>query len=172
MPSELDQALASAFAGLSAPGGLLETGMVRDERFGIELLVLLRAPPTLPAYFAQFCAQHGDAEFLVDGDVRLSFAETYAAARVAAGGLVAGHGVAPGEFVGIVARNSANWIVAYMAVLMAGGCATLLNGWWHGAELNEAIGLGPCRLVIADEERAGRIEGQGHLEGQGHAAHC
>jgi acyl-CoA synthetase (AMP-forming)/AMP-acid ligase II len=58
-----------------------------------------------------------------------------------------------GRPVGIAARNSANWIVAYMAVLMAGGCATLLNGWWLGEELAEAIELAGCTLVLADPER-------------------
>ena len=27
------------------------------------------APPTLPALFAHFCAQHGEATFLVDGPI-------------------------------------------------------------------------------------------------------
>ena len=74
-------------------------------------------------------------------------------------GLIARHGVERGDRVGIAARNSANWIIAYMAVLMAGGCATLLNGWWTGGELAEGIALTGCKLVLADEQRAARLEG-------------
>jgi acyl-CoA synthetase (AMP-forming)/AMP-acid ligase II len=162
MPSELDRQLDAVLAAQSAPGGPLETARVPVERFGVDLPMVLRAPPALPQLFAAFCKRHGPATFLVDGDLRLSFAETYAAARMAAGGLVAGHRLRRGEFVGLAARNSANWIVAYMAILMAGGCATLLNGWWQGRELAEGIRHGPCRLVLADGPRADRLAAQPH----------
>ena len=162
MPSQLDLDLERVFERHSGPGGLLETAPVEVERFGVAMPLLVQAPPALPQFFAYFCATNGEKEFIVDGEVRLTFAQAYAAAREAAGGLVAGHGVQPGEFVGIAARNSACWIVAYMAVLMAGGCATLINGWWQGGEMAEGIRLGPCRLVIADEGRARRLAGIDH----------
>ena len=47
-----------------------------------------------------------------------------------------------------------------MAVLMAGGCVTLLNGWWTGAELADGIAMTGCKLVLADEPRAARLDGQ------------
>ena len=162
MPSQLDLDLERAFERHYGPGGLLQTAPFPVARFGVDMPVLVQSPPALPHYFAHFCAQNADKEFIVDGSVRLTFAQAYAAAREAAGGLVQGHGVKPGEFVGIAARNSACWIVAYMAVLMAGGCATLINGWWQGGEMAEGIRLGPCRLVIADEGRAKRLAGLDH----------
>ena len=64
--------------------------------------------------------------------------------------MVSRHGVRPGDRVGLAARNSANWIVAHMAILMAGGCATLLNGWWVGEELAGGVAIAGCRLVLAD----------------------
>ncbi len=155
MPTELDTAINDVVTRLTAPGAMLET--VPIERFGRQLPMLKNAPPTLPVLFETYCAQHGDAEFLVDGDLRLSFAQTYAAARAVAGGLVAGHGVQPGDRVGIAARNSANWVIAYMAVLMAGGCASLLNGWWSGEEMAAGIKLTGCKIVLADKQRAARI---------------
>ena len=181
MPSQLDLDLERAFERHSGPGGLLETAPFAVARFRVEMPVLVQSPPALPQFFAYFCAVNGAKEFIVDGAVRMTFAQAYAAAREAAGGLVEGHKVQPGEFVGIAARNSACWIVAYMAVLMAGGCATLINGWWQGTEMAEGIRLGPCRLVIADEGRAKRLVGLDHgaeillmahdcLPGQGLAA--
>lgn len=155
MATELDTALNDVVARLTAPGGMLET--TGYERFGRQLPMLKNAPPSLPAMFEQFCAQHGDAEFLVDGPIRTSFAEVYAAARTVAGALVVGHGVGKGDRIGIAARNSTNWIIAYMAVLMAGGCATLLNGWWSGDEMAAGIELADCKLVLADAQRAARI---------------
>jgi acyl-CoA synthetase (AMP-forming)/AMP-acid ligase II len=160
MTSELDKSLQAVFDRLSAPGGPLETA--RYPLYGRQLPMLTAAPASLAAMFEATCAQHGDAPFLVDGDVRLSFAETYAAARAVAGGLVQGFALQKGEPIGIAARNSANWIVAYMAVLMAGGCATLLNGWWTGDELAEGIALAECRLVLADAGRAARLVGTAH----------
>ncbi len=160
MPSELDQAMNDAVAQLTAPGGPLET--VPFTRDGWTVPMVKNAPPSLAHYIALYCQQHGDTEFLVDGDIRLTFAQVGAAARTVAGGLVAGLGVQKGERVGIAARNSANWIVAYLGVLMAGGVATLLNGWWTGEELAGGIDLAGCRLVLADAQRAARLEGHGH----------
>jgi len=45
-----------------------------------------------------------------------------------------------------------------MGILMAGGCATLLNGWWSGEELAGGIALPDCALVLADPPRAQRLE--------------
>jgi acyl-CoA synthetase (AMP-forming)/AMP-acid ligase II len=162
MPSQLDLDLERAFERHYAPGGLLETAPFHVARFSVDMPILVMSPPALSHYLAHFSAINADKEFIVDGALRLTFAEAYAAAKVAAGGLVAGHGLQRGEFVGIAARNSANWIIAYMAVLMAGGCATLLNGWWQGGELVEGIRLGPCRLVIADDRLAARLQGLDH----------
>ena len=160
MLTELDRDLAHVMDGLTAPGAMLAT--TSFQKFGRELPMIAAAPPNLGAYFAHFCTVHGAREFIVDGDMRLTFAQTLEAARIAAGGLVAGHGLQKGERVGIAARNSANWIVAYMAVLMAGGCAVLLNGWWQGEELATGIDMVGCRLLIADRQRADRLAGFTH----------
>ena len=160
MPTQLDADLDRIMDHLTGAGGPLATAHI--ERFGRNLTTFAAAPPSLPAYMAHYCAQHGDATFLVDGDLRLSFAQVYAEARAAAGGLVAGHGVRKGNRIGLAARNSANWIVAYMAIVMAGGCATLLNGWWTGEELAEGVRLAGCDLVLADAQRAARLGGEDH----------
>ncbi len=160
MRTELDLAMDQAVAALTAPGGMLETAPF--ERYGRQLPMIKAAPATLVDYINHYCEQHGDTPFLVDGQIRLSFREVQAAARVVAGGLVAGHQVQKGDRVGIAARNSANWIIAYIAVLMAGGCATLLNGWWTGEELAGGIDLAGCKLVLADAQRAKRLDGFAH----------
>jgi long-chain acyl-CoA synthetase len=155
MPSALDLRIRAAVDRMVSDGAPFAlTGI---ERFGRTLPVIAAAPPTLAHYFAHFCAQHGDTVFLVAGDERLSFAETYAAARKVAGALVEGHGVQRGDRVGIAMRNAPAWIVAYMGVLMAGGVATLLNGWWQGNELCDGIADTGTRLVIADLPRALRL---------------
>ena len=157
MPSQLDLAIDATINRLMTDDGPLTVTYV--EKFGVQLPMLAKAPGNMADYLAFFCATHADKEFLVDGDIRLSFGETYAAARVLAGGLVEGHKLQKGDRVGIAARNSANWIIAYMAIVMAGGVATLLNGWWQGGELAEGIRMVGCRYVLADEQRAARLAG-------------
>ena len=157
MPSQLDLAIDATINRLMTNDGPLTVTYV--EKFGVQLPMLAKAPGNMADYFAFFCATHADKEFLVDGDIRLSFRETYAAARVLAGGLVDGHKLQKGDRVGIAARNSANWIIAYMAIIMAGGVATLLNGWWQGGELAEGIRMVGCRYVLADEQRAALLAG-------------
>ncbi len=155
MATELDKSLINVIGRITAPGELLEVETI--ERFGRQLPMLKNAPPSLSAYFEHFCTQHGDTEFLVDGAMRTTFAQIHAAAHEVAGALIVGQGVQKGDRVGIAARNSTNWIVAYMGVIMAGGCAALLNGWWSGEEMAAGIELTGCKLVLADPQRAARI---------------
>ena len=158
MPSQLDLAIDATIARLMDNDGPL--AITYAEKYGVQMPIFAKAPGNMADYLAFFCATHGAKEFLVDGELRLSFAETYAAARTLAGGLVEGHQLQKGERVGIAARNSANWIIAYMAIVMSGGVATLLNGWWQGGELAEGIRMVGCRFVLADEQRAARMAGQ------------
>ena len=160
MQTQLDQQLKAVMDGLIASGGMFE--LTTFSKYGQDLPMIAAAPPHLPAYLAHFCAEHADKEFIIDGDQRLTFGAIYAAAREVAGGLVEGHGVRKGDRIGIAARNSASWVVAYMAVLMAGGCAVLLNGWWQGEEMVHGIEMVECRYLIADAPRAARLEGHAH----------
>jgi acyl-CoA synthetase (AMP-forming)/AMP-acid ligase II len=155
MATELDQMMQTIMDSLTAEGGQLAT--IPYQKYGQDLPMLAAAPPAMSHYFAHFCAQHGDAEFLIDGDIRLSFAETYAASKRVAQGLIAHHGLQKGDRVGIAARNSANWIINFFGILMSGGVATLLNGWWQGEELAHGINNVECSLVLADAQRAARI---------------
>ncbi|MGH6651892.1 MAG: class I adenylate-forming enzyme family protein [Sphingopyxis sp.] len=156
MPSALDLRLEAAYNLITGPGGPIQVGTV--ERFGRELPFITNAPTNLADYVAFFAAQHGDATFLVEGDERLSFKQVYVAARQVAAGLIEGHGVRRGDRVGIAMRNANAWCVSYIGVLLAGGCATLLNGWWQGGELAAAIADSETDLVIADVQRAARLE--------------
>src|SRR3546814_6262277 len=132
MPSALDLRLDAAYKLITGPGGPIQVGSV--ERFGRQLPFITNAPTNLADYVAFFAAQHGDATFLVEGGERLSFRQVYMAARQVAAGLVEGFGVQRGDRVGLAMRNANAWCVSYLGILMAGGCATLLNGWWQRSE--------------------------------------
>ena len=160
MPSLLDTRIDGATTALTATGGL--AALVPYALNGVEVPMVSSAPPTLPAYFAHFCAQHGDATFIVDGSERLSFAQVHAAAGRVARALVAGHGVKRGDRVGIAMRNAPSWIVLYMGTLMAGACVTLINGWWQGNELVAGIDEVGAMLVFVDAPRAKRLADEGY----------
>lgn len=160
MPTQLDNDIRRITDAVTAPGQMFATKDV--DRGGITMPAFVNAPPTLAHYFAHFCTQHRDTLFLVDGDLRMTFGEVFDAARAVADGLATRHDVKKGDRVGIAARNSANWIIAYMGTIMAGGCATLLNGWWTGEELAFGIDLCECSLVLADAPRAARMADQTH----------
>ena len=155
MRTELDERMDGMVAALTGEGAMLALGSF--ERRGVTMPTIAGAPPTLPAYFAHFGAQHGAAEFLVSGDERLSYGEVVAKAGEVARALAGGFGVQKGDRVGIAARNSPSWIVLYMGILMAGGVATLLNGWWQSEELEASIADVDCRLVFADAPRVKRL---------------
>ncbi len=160
MPSALDLRVDRATAALTAEGA--PAALTTFRQYGVDLPMIAAAPPNLALYFDHFCALHGATEFIVAGDERLSFADIHAAARKVAGALVEGHGLKKGERVGIAMRNAPSWIVLYMGILMAGGVATLLNGWWQGSELADGINDVDATLVFVDPQRADRLADIGY----------
>lgn len=155
MPSVLDTRMDVITARLTGPGGAMPVSTIEID--GINLPIISVAPPALSHYFGYFCALHGEKEFLVDGDERLSFTQVYAEANKVAKALVKGYGVKRGDRVGIAARNAPSWIILYMGILMAGGVATLLNGWWQGGELADGIEDVGVSLLFVDSPRAKRL---------------
>lgn len=163
MRSVLDTRIENAVNALAGAGGPMAT--VPIDVHGVSMPMIAAAPPNLSAYFQHFCTQHGDATFIVDGDERLSFAQVMDLANRVATSLVGGYGVQRGDRIGIAARNAPAWIVLYMGIIMAGGCATLLNGWWQSGELVDGIKLAEATIVFADPQRMKRINEAGRDSG-------
>lgn len=154
MPTELDLMMDAGLEQLTGQGGPAMVSTV--ERDGLALPMIATAPPTLPAYMRHFCAQHGSATFLVAGEERLTFSDMLGHGEAVARALVA-RGVRKGDRVGIAMRNSPSWIALYMGAVMAGGVATLLNGWWQSHEFAHAVADVECALILADPPRAKRL---------------
>lgn len=148
MAHPFDDAVDAVRAAITAPDGPMPVGeaIVR----GVAMPVFTAAPPDLPRFFAYFCVLHAGKPCLVDGDQRLSFDEVHALALRAARGLIRHHDVKRGDHVALAAGNSAAWIISYMAILLAGGVATLVNGFWTGSAMRAAIVDARCRLILAD----------------------
>ena len=151
MPSDLDRRFDEEVARVIGPGGQLTIGEDDQGR-----PIVTNFPATLPEFFAAFCALNAEAEAIVAGDERLTFAELDRVSNRVAHGLVA-RGIQEGDRVGIAMRNCPAWVVSFMAIVKAGGVATLLNGWWEAHEMEHAIRLTEPKLIIADAMRASRI---------------
>ena len=153
MPSELDRRFDDMLAAVTGPGGRVIIGA--DE---LGRAVVSNFPATLPTFFRAFCALSAQVEAIVAGDERLTFADLDRWSEQLALALVS-RGIRKGDRVGIAMRNCPSWVVSYMAIVKAGGVATLLNGWWQPHEMKHALDLVTPVLIIADEPRAKRIEG-------------
>ncbi len=155
MPSELDRQYDAAFAAVTGEGGRIPLGRDAGGQ-----AVAATFPATVPVLFDVFCAFYGPMEAAIAGGERLTFADLNREATRLARAL-AGAGIGKSDRVAIAMRNCPAWIVAWMAVLKAGGIATLINGWWQTDEMRHALALTEPKLVIADAPRAKRVEATG-----------
>jgi len=156
MPSELDRRFDAVLAHITGPGGLLAAAP--DD---LGMLRVPALPATMPGFLDLFGQLNGAVVAVIAGEESLTFADLNARADAAARALVGTHGIRPGDRVGIAMRNCPAWIVTYMAVLRAGGVATLINGWWQRHELAHALELSEPALVVADGPRAQRVADAG-----------
>lgn len=144
------------FAAVTAPGTPFEL----VERDG--LLQFAQAAPDL-ALMIDSARRHGDRTFLVDfsadgAERRLTFEQVFAWRDQLAPLL----GIKRGDRVAICMRNRAEWIVAFLAVIKAGGVAALLNSRGSPAELAAMIAEVTPAVVLADSRRAALIREGGY----------
>ena len=88
---------------------------------------------TIPRLVEDAAVRHADTEALVDGPVRLTYAELAAEVDRYARGFVAA-GVEAGDRVGMWAPNCAEWMLAALGVLRAGGVIVPMNTRFKGGE--------------------------------------
>ncbi|HQD98702.1 MAG TPA: class I adenylate-forming enzyme family protein [Novosphingobium sp.] len=144
------------FAAVTAPGTPFEL----TQRDG--LLQFAQAAPDL-ALMIDSARRHGDKTFLVDfssegAERRLTFEQVFAWRDQ----LVPMLHIRRGDRVAICMRNRAEWIVAFMAVIKAGGIAALLNSRGSPTELVAMIDDVTPALVLADSRRAELIREGGY----------
>jgi len=142
-------------ADLTAPGGPFECA--EENVLGVPMSVFRDRLPSARALLEASRA-FGDAEHLVCGKKRLSFAAHLGEVSSVAEALRAHHGVRPGDRVAILAANSAEWVVTYWATISLGAIAVGLNGWWSGDEI--AYGVADCdpKVLVADARRLERVD--------------
>jgi long-chain acyl-CoA synthetase len=114
------------------------------------------APRSLRDVFAATIA-HGDADFLVLDDERLSYAEHHRRVCRLAHALRERYGVCKGDRVAIAMRNLPEWSIAFWAATSMGAIAVPLNAWLSTDELAFCLADSGPRLAVVDGKRADQI---------------
>ena len=99
---------------------------------------------------------HGENEFLVLGDQRITFPEFRQQVASVAAGLLA-RGVEPGDRVGVFAANRPEWVVSFFAIASIGAIAAAYNGWWTPTEIDHATELTEPKVILGDAKRLERL---------------
>lgn len=102
---------------------------------------------TLPALLDEMAARRPDAEAVIGGGRRLSYAALRAEARATAKGLHA-LGIAKGDKVAILMGNVPEWVVADLAVTMLGAVTVALNTWATVRELEYMLRHSEAKALI------------------------
>jgi acyl-CoA synthetase (AMP-forming)/AMP-acid ligase II len=137
------------------PGAPFE--MATEPLLGHEHTVFARRPRTLRQMFDEETRESRDLPWLVGPDRDWTFGEATADIDATAALLAEHYGVRPGDRVGIVAANSAEYAIMMWAVLTIGGIVTGFNGWWTTAELEYGRELTSPTLIAGDERRLARL---------------
>ena len=108
---------------------------------------------------------HGDREFLVWEQQRLTFSQFFDQVDRLAGQLVQRFGLRKGDRVAIAMRNQPAWLVAFAAIQRCGAVCVPLNSWGLRDELFHGLQDSGARLLLCDEPRlqllAGDLREQG-----------
>jgi HIP---CoA ligase len=105
---------------------------------------------TIPEMVLSTADRFGDAEAVVDGDLRLTFSDLVTRVRTAAGAYLEA-GVTKGDRVAIWAPNSAEWIIAAFGLLTAGGTLVPVNTRFKEAEAADIISRSGAKLVLVQK---------------------
>lgn len=105
----------------------------------------------------QESALHGDKEYIVQGDLRITYADHVRRVASIAQGLRSEYGIGKGDRVALLAANGAEWVMTWWAVSSLGGILVAFNGLWTSDEIAYASGHSEPKLLIADRKRLARI---------------
>ena len=123
---------------------------------GLRYRVWKSTPKNLRVVFDEMRA-HGNKDYVVYEDDRLTFADAIRASSTLAHLLRDRYGVKKGDRVAIAMRNFPEWVVAFWGITTLGAVVVPLNAWWSAEELQYGLDDSGSRVVFADEERAVRL---------------
>lgn len=136
-------------AELTGPGGAFE--IVVEDVCGVPTQVFAQRMRSMRELIVQN-ALRGDVDWIVQGDVRLTFGDHDAAVRSVATRLAA-LGVRGGDRVALAAANCPEWVVTFWATAALGAVLVPLNAWWKAEELEFGIIDSGAKVLIGDARR-------------------
>ncbi|MGW0474975.1 FadD3 family acyl-CoA ligase [Streptomyces coeruleorubidus] len=102
---------------------------------------------SIPGLVRTAAERYADAEAVVEGRTRITYAELGARVERAAAACLA-HGIRPGDRVGIWAPNTLDWIVSALGAVSAGAVLVPLNTRFKGAEAADVLRRSGARLLF------------------------
>ena len=155
----MDRHYREAWDELTAPGAPFAWS-VTDVR-GVPTRTYDAAPPNMAQVWAGSIV-HGDADYIVYEDERISYAEAHKAVDALAAHL-SDVGVGHGDRVALALRNYPEWALAYWATVRLGAVVIGMNAWWTGPELEFGLADSTPKVMVCDAERLDRV--MPHLDG-------
>ena len=149
---------ARALEAVTAPGRPFE--LTEEEVRGHRMQVFQNRRRALGELLVE-SATFGDREYLVSGDLRLSFAEHHRRVASISRTLVDEYGVTKGDRVAIFAANSAEWVITFWAATSIGAIVVAMNAMWSRREAADSIELCTPVLIVADEKRRELLDDPG-----------
>jgi long-chain acyl-CoA synthetase len=134
---------------LLGPGGQYE--IATEDVLGVPLQVYKQRFRSMRDIIAIGDAR-ADADWLVQGDRRLTFGEHNAEARKVAAAL-AELGVERGDRVALLTANTVEWVVMFWACAGMGAACVPLNAWWKAEELDFALRDSGAKVLFCDPKR-------------------
>ncbi|MFB4306627.1 FadD3 family acyl-CoA ligase [Actinomadura sp. GTD37] len=105
---------------------------------------------TIPGVLARAARDFPDAEAVVDGDVRVTYAELRDQVREAAAAFI-GAGVEPGDRIAIWAPNGLRWIVTVLGAQGAGATLVPLNTRYKGDEARWPLTKAEVKILFVED---------------------
>ncbi|MFI7002561.1 class I adenylate-forming enzyme family protein [Nocardia sp. NPDC050175] len=145
---------AAAVARLTGPGGRFE--MVVEEVLGAPVPVMRHRGKSLGDLLAA-SVSWGERDYLVTEERRLSFTEHADAVGALARALRDRYGVEKGDRIGILAANTAEWVMTFWAAQCLGAIAVGYNAWWTAREIAYGVEHTKPAVLVVDAKRAALV---------------
>ena len=143
---------------LTGAGGPFEV-VITDEVDGRPMKVYKDRLPHLRFVSEVFGAAHGDKEFVVHGDRRITYTDFLTDVNALSAWLAA-RGIAKGDRVAVLSQNNPEWCATFWATVDMGAILVGLNGWWNADEVLYGLQHSGARVLVADAKRFERVAGE------------
>jgi acyl-coenzyme A synthetase/AMP-(fatty) acid ligase len=118
---------------------------------GVPYKIFPHGPKTLQDVFLK-AASFKQNEFIVDGEFRLTFSQTIEKGKYFAYILKTQYGISKGDRVALLMQNSPEWIIAFIAIHMAGAVSVTIHVDAKKEIVVNAIEITCCKAVLCDQE--------------------